>query len=257
MRFDGKAALVTGAASGIGLATATILAAGGARVALADIDQPRLDEAVAAITAAGGQALGLIVDLADTAAAATLVETARQRLGGLDILHNNAYATPAPRGDEDPDLARWRGTFDVGLTGAYVVLRQALAAMREARGGAIINTASVAGLMTDPDHLAYAAMKAGVIHLTRSVASDAARHGVRVNVVCPGAIDTPLLRSGLDKAPELARAALDTIPLGRFGRAEEVAQVVAFLASDLAAYVTGSVVVVDGGLLANSAFPRA
>ena len=248
-RFAGRVALVTGGASGIGEATARALAAEGARVVVADCDRERGAQVAKEID---GHFDAVDVGI-DTQLELTIGETAR-RLGRLDILVASAFAT-AFGSIPSLGLGEWTRTLDVTLTGVFTGLRAAVLAMRQVGGGVIVNVASVSGLRGDRGLSAYNAAKAGVINLTRSAALELAAAGVRVNAVCPGLIDTPALRRALGRVPAREAAVRAAVPLGRFGRAEEVARAILFLASDAASYITGTTLVVDGGLTAWSGIP--
>lgn len=261
MRFDGKVALVSGAGSGIGRATALAFAAHGARVAVADIDRAKAEAVVAEIAGAGATAVAIVADAGTPAGIEAMIGGAVRALGGLDILHNNAFGQPAlPPGRSrlafigDVDEAVWTHTIELGLTGVFRAMKRAIPELLARGDGAIVNTASISGLFADFAIGAYNAAKAGVINLTRVAAIEYAARGIRVNCVCPGAIDTPLLRPSL-AIPGFAEATTAMIPMRRLGRPEEIASVVLFLASDLASYVTGAAVVADGGLTAQTGLP--
>ena len=189
-----------------------------------------------------------------------MIARAVREFGRLDVLHNNAFGVPAALRENrlarvaDTDQEVWDYTLQVGLTAVMQATRAALPIMREQGGGAIVNTASISGLFADYGISAYNVMKAGVVNLTRGTAIEYAPWGIRCNCVCPGAIDTPLLQRsfGIPGFAEQTRAA---IPMGRFGQPEEMANVVLFLASDLASYVTGAAFVADGGLTAQTGIP--
>jgi meso-butanediol dehydrogenase/(S,S)-butanediol dehydrogenase/diacetyl reductase len=247
-RFAGRVALVTGAASGIGAATARALADEGAQVVVIDVDQER----GAAVAAACGGTFAA-TDVADVSALTTTVARAAAVHGRLDVLVSNAFAAvPGPIERLEP--AGWERTLAVTLTPAFTALRAALPYLR-ARGGAVVHVASVSGLAGDRGLAAYNAAKAGLINLTRAAALEAAAAGVRVNAVCPGLVDTPALARALAHAPGRAAALSAAVPLGRLGRPEEIAQAILFLASDAASYVTGTTLVVDGGLTAGTGIP--
>lgn len=261
MRFDGKVALVSGAGSGIGRATALGFASRGAKVAVADIDEAKASAVAAEIGAAGGAAVPIVADAGTADGVEAMVSGAVRAFGGLDILHNNAFGQPrlaqgasrlAFLGDMDERV--WSHTIELGLTGVFRATKRALPELVARGGGAIVNTASISGLYADFAIGAYNAAKAGVINLTRVAAVEYAGRGIRVNCVCPGAIDTPLLRPSM-ALNGFADGTLAAIPMGRLGRPEEMAAVVMFLASDLASYVTGAAIVADGGLTAQTGLP--
>jgi meso-butanediol dehydrogenase / (S,S)-butanediol dehydrogenase / diacetyl reductase len=260
MRFDGKVCLVTGAGSGIGRATAIGFAQRGGMVVVSDVNGSSADSVMAEISSSGGTATTIVADMAQPADVEALIAGAVKAFGRLDVLHNNAFGVPAELRDRrmarvaDTDQAVWDYTIQVGLTAVMQATRAALPIMREQGGGAIVNTASISGLFADYGIAAYNVMKAGVINLTRGTAIEYARWGIRCNCICPGAIDTPLLERSF-AIPGFAEATRAAIPMGRLGRPEEMANVVLFLASDLASYVTGAAFVADGGLTAQTGIP--
>ena len=248
-RFAGAVALITGGASGLGLAVARLLATEGASLVLVDWDGAAL---AAAADSLGAQRLQGDASESDTAAAA--VELARSAYGRLDVLVNNAGIDPLrARSVLETQEEDWDRILDVNVRSAYVFSRAAIPLMREGGGGAIVNTASIAGLRPAGDEAAYSVSKAAMVSLTGSLALDFAADGIRANCVCPGFMEMVMTdrRRDLTEEQQAARAAgaAARVPLGRQGTYEEVARTVAFLASTDASYVTGAALVVDGGLL--------
>ena len=237
-RFAERVAVVTGGASGIGAATARLLAREGARVVVADLDADRAWEVAAAV---GGTAQA--TDVADRTQVERLVADTVAAHGRVDILVNNAGIGSFGR-TPDLDPEAWHRVIAIDLHAVFYACRAALPHMLA--GGAIVNTASISGLAGDYGFAAYSAAKAAVINYTRTLALDHAREGIRVNALCPGLIATPLT-AGAAAMPGLEAAWHDTIPMGRPGTPEEMAEAIAFLASDAASYVTGAVLVADGG----------
>ncbi len=243
VNFEGKTALVTGGARGIGLEIARCLAAGGATVALVDVLEDALKDAASELTGAK-EVLTYACDVTDEAQVEQVIEAVVETAGRLDILVNNAGIT------RDDLLLRmtqdqWDAVLAVNLKGTFLMSKHAAKYMVRQKGGRIVNLASVSGLVGNPGQANYSASKAGVVGLTKTVARELARKNVCCNAVAPGFIQTDMTDVLPEKAKENALAA---IPLRRMGTAEEVARVCAFLASDDAAYVTGQVLAVDGGM---------
>src|SRR3989454_10755388 len=248
-RFAGRVVIVTGGAAGIGAAQARAFAAEGARIVVADVDRERGRE-VAGATAGIFEA----VDVGDGRAVRALVERAVAAFRRVDVLVSNAFATSVGP-IERFALEAWTRTLEVTLTAAFTGLQAVAPVMRGQGGGAVVNVASISGLGGDRGLAAYNAAKAGMINLTRTAALELAPAGIRVNAVCPGLIDTPALQRALGRVPAREAVVRAAVPLGRFGRAEEVARAILFLASDAASYITGATLVVDGGLTAWSGIP--
>ena len=245
--LEGRVALVTGAAQGIGEACARRLAASGASVAVSDIDAPGAERVAEEIRSAGGEAIGLGLDVSDSGAVTAAVAEVVERFGGLDIGVNNAGISSegSPTGDLTDEA--WARIRSVNLDGVFFCTRAEIGAMRGRGGGSIVNMASILSSAAFKDHVAYTAAKHGVVGLTRGAAVDHAAEGIRVNAVAPGFIRTPLNNV---LPPETITLVEQAHPLGRMGDVEEVAEVVAWLASDAASFVTASVYTVDGGYLA-------
>lgn len=244
-RFEDRVVLVTGAARGIGAATARRFAGEGARVFCADLDE---SAGAALVAELGDRGAFHRVDVAERASVEAMTEACAARFGRIDVVVNNAgIGAYGKAPDLDPDA--WRRVIAIDLDSVYYGCRAAIPHLRRAGGGAIVNTASISGLFGDYGLLAYNAAKGGVVNLTRALAIDHAHEGIRVNAVCPGPIDTPLT-AGLVAHPVVAAEYAKNIPMGRVGRPEEIAAAIAFLASADASYVTGAMLVIDGGVTA-------
>lgn len=253
-RFAGKVAVITGAASGIGAATARRLAAEGAQLILGDIDEGHGAALTQEICRSGAQAHFVALDVCDPVQVQNLIQTAVDRYGGLHILFNNAGVGAYGRTAE-MDIENWRHVIATDLDAVFYGCRAAIPPMKASGGGAIINTASISGLFGDYGLVAYNAAKAGVVNLTRTVALDHGRDGIRANAICPGPVETPLL-APLLSLPTAKDEWERLVPLGRVAKPEEIAGVIAFLASDDASYLTGATIVVDGGITASTGQPN-
>jgi NAD(P)-dependent dehydrogenase (short-subunit alcohol dehydrogenase family) len=249
MRLANKVAVVTGSAGGMGETEARLFAQEGARVVVADVLEQEGEAVVAAITQAGGEAVFTRLDVTSEEDWQETIGTAVARFGRLDILVNNAGIS----GSGDPDLmstATWDRLMDINAKGVFLGMKFAIPAMQQAGGGAIVNISSISGLIgQDYIHMGYNASKGAVRLMTKSAAVQYAKSGIRVNSVHPGMM--PPMRTSVASAdPERRRQRLTMVPLGRPGEREEVAYAVLFLASDEASYITGTELVVDGGLTA-------
>jgi NAD(P)-dependent dehydrogenase (short-subunit alcohol dehydrogenase family) len=259
----GRSAIVTGAASGLGLAYAECLAEAGARVTLTDIDGAGAEREAARLRAAGAEVRSARLDVADLEATARVMDDHDTACGGLDICFANAGIDPGagfwnPEGYRNPDgqvdtfdPARWERTMAVNLTGVYYTIREAVRIMKQAgRGGSIVATASNAGLVSEPIvGMAYMPAKAGVLHMVRHLALELAEFRIRVNAIAPGPFVTNIGGGWVKKDP-VVRAAWDAIvPLGRMAEADQIKPLALLLASDASDYMTGSHVVIDGGMM--------
>jgi NAD(P)-dependent dehydrogenase (short-subunit alcohol dehydrogenase family) len=247
MRLEGKVAVITGAAGGIGRAMAERMAGEGAAVVAADVS----DEAGRELaTDVGG--IYVRTDVTDPSAVGALYDTAVAEFGGIDICCNNAGISP-PDDDSilETELDAWKRVQEVNLTSVYLCCKYAIPHLLERGGGSVINTASFVALMgAATSQISYTASKGGVLSMSRELGVQFARQGVRVNALCPGPINTPLLQELFAKDPERAARRMVHIPMGRFGEAREIAAAAAFLASDDASFITASTFLVDGGISA-------
>ena len=249
---DGKVALVTGAGGGIGRATALALAREGARVVASDVAGASGEETARLVAAAGGEAVHVACDVTRPAEVEALVAAAVDAFGRLDCAHNNAGVEGAYARTADCDEEDFDRTCAVNLKGVYLCLKAEIAHLLDTGGGAIVNTASVAGVEGAKNLPAYVASKHGVMGLTRTAALEYANRGVRVNAVCPGPIRTRMLEAIMEENPRMEPAMIASVPMRRLGAPEEIAEAVVWLCSDRASYVTGQGLVVDGGLTAGS-----
>lgn len=252
MKLLGKSTIVTGAGRGIGEAVALRFAEEGARVACVDIDGAAATSTARAIAESGGTAIAVQADVATDAGNTSMIEKAVATFGGLDVVHLNAAVQFLARLEDTPE-AEWDRMHATNLRGVYLGIRRALPHLQHRGGGAIIVTASVLGIVGDPDLPAYGAMKGGLRALVRAVATSHGPQNIRCNAICPGDVDTPMGAEFFDHQPDpvaARQAVTDRYPLRRFAVPRDVANVAAFLASDDANYLSGIDVVVDGGLLA-------
>jgi len=257
-RLAGKRAIVTGAGSGIGRASALLFAAEGARVIAVDKAGAAVEETVAAIKAAGGTGIAIAADVGSESDVQGLVERAAMDWGGLDIVYANAGISGGWTPILEQSVELWQEVLRVNLIGPFLAIKHAAPVMAKQGGGAIVCTASVAGLRASAGGSAYSASKAGVISLVQTAANDLAGTGVRVNAICPGLIETGMTKPIFDGAR--ARGSVDRIgqlnPTLRYGVPREIASMALFLASDEASYVNGQALAVDGGLSSTHPFVR-
>jgi NAD(P)-dependent dehydrogenase (short-subunit alcohol dehydrogenase family) len=245
--IDGGVALVSGASSGIGRATAKRFAEEGASVVAADIDAEGGEETISQIESDGGEATFVEVDVTDENDLAAAVETAVDTYGGLDFAFNNAGIEGDQVGFSEQDDANWNQVLDINLSGVFYAMREEIPAMLESGGGAIVNTSSIAGILGFPNLSPYVASKHGVVGLTRTAAVEFSDEGLRVNAVLPGVIDTPMVARAGEEDSESMDATIAGIPASRLGQPEEIASAVVWLCSEDASYVTGQPLPVDGG----------
>lgn len=253
--LDGKVALITGSGRGQGLAAGQLFASEGARVVINDLDEASVQAAVEQISAAGGEAAGAVGDVSRAEDVQSMLRTAVDRFGGLDVLYNNAgigYSATQRMGVGMDDVVStteddWRRVIDINLGGVFLCCKYGIPLLVERGGGSVINTASIAALRGSRNAHAYAASKGGIVSLTQALAVTYGRQGVRANAIAPGIIDTEMIHDYMLSSDDSVTAIGRRTPLGRIGSADDVAQVALFLASDAGRFVTGQTVAVDGG----------
>lgn len=247
--FSNKVALVTGASSGIGRSTAVLYAERGAQVVVSDTDAKGGQATVELIRQAGGKALYVNADVSNSSECETLVKTALAEFGRLDFAFNNAGISGEQNLVGDLSIAGWDKVIGINLSGVFYCLHYEIPAMLKSGGGSIVNMSSILGQVGFATASAYVSAKHGVIGLTQTTAIEYARSGIRINAVGPGFIHTPMIAS-IEENAQIAKSLVDLHPIGRFGKPEEVAELVIWLNSDQASFVTGSYYPVDGGYLA-------
>lgn len=244
--FDGKTVLVTGGASGIGKAAALLFGQRGANVVIADLHAAPAEAVAAEIRMAGGKALAVQADVTSEAAVEALVAGTVEHFGGLNCAFNNAGLSAAYTPFHEVTMDDWNRIIAVDLTSVFLCMKHEIAHMLANGGGAIVNTASGAGFVPAPGQPHYTAAKHGVLGLTKTAAKEYARQGIRVNAVCPGVTDTPMMQGFIGGDAAMEKMMLDTLPAGRMGLPGEIAEAVVWLCSDAASFVSGDSMLVDG-----------
>lgn len=250
MRLANKVAIITGASSGFGRASAILFAKEGAKVVVADINDAGGKETVATIKSSGGEAIFVHTDVSKAADAENLIKTTKDKFGKIDILFNNAGVPHRPTPVENLDESLWDRVFSVNVKGIFLTTKYAFPVMKGAKSGVVINLASISGLRPRPGHAAYATSKAAAIMLTKELALEGAPNNIRVNAINPVASDTPMFPGLLPEGADLneaKKALISSIPLGRLLKPEDVAYAALYLASDESSMLTGTCINVDGG----------
>lgn len=250
MKLKDKVAIVTGAAAGIGRASSLLFAKEGAKVIAVDLDRTTLDTVAGEIAGARGECIPVVVDVSQASSVQSVVGTAVEKYGRIDVLFNNAGIVPAGKVDEISE-AQWDRAMAINVKSMYLFCNGVVPLMRKQGGGVILNTASATALRAVADRACYTATKGAVLALTKSMALDHVRDNIRVNCLCPGTVDTPSLAQRLAAFPDPVEARKNFIarqPMGRFGTAEEIAAAALYLVSPDAAFVTGVAFAIDGGL---------
>ena len=245
--LEGRVALITGGASGIGAASARVMAREGAAIAVADFDATRAEAVAARLRAGGGRAISIVVDVAQAAQVEAMVQRTLAEFGRLDTLVNSAGISPPMIATHEYPLADWDRCLAVNLSGTFYAIRYAVPAMLASGGGAIVNLSSMMGQIAHAGIPAYTASKHGVVGLTKVVALDYAARGIRCNAVGPGNTDTAMTRTAMP--PAVFEAVGKLAPVGRYGTPEEIAELISFLCSPRASFITGAYIVADGGFV--------
>ncbi|GAC1564156.1 MAG: SDR family oxidoreductase [Herpetosiphon sp.] len=248
--LSNRVAIVTGGTGGLGHAAAVALARQGARIVVADLPSSQPATTIDAIVAVGGEACFEPVDVVDGASVSRLIQATVERWGRLDIAVNNAGVDGVRAKTAEYPEDVWRHVLEVNLTGVWQCMRYEIPAMLEHGAGVIVNVASIAGLLAVPGYAAYAASKHAVIGLTRTAAVEYIRRGIRINALCPGYTQTPMVERLFADRPQLGSRLTDAIPLGRIGTPQEIADAVVYLCSDRTAFMVGHALVLDGGITA-------
>lgn len=250
LRFEKKVALITGASTGIGRATALAFAREGATIAIGDLNEPESKETLRLIEAAGSKAFFMRTNVSAAAEVKALVDTTVERYGRIDVAFNNAGVLPPTKPLVEMEESDWDKTINVDLKGVWLSMKYEILQMLKTGGGAIVNTASVAGLIADPQMAPYVAAKHGVVGLTRAAAIEYSSQGIRVNAIAPGGVKTPMIAGWLTDAA-FTKALISRHAIGRLAEPEEMSEAVLFLCSPGASFVTGHVLVIDGGMTAH------
>jgi NAD(P)-dependent dehydrogenase (short-subunit alcohol dehydrogenase family) len=256
-QLQGKVALITGSGRGQGLAAAKRFAAEGAKIVINDLDEQSVNEAITAVRAVGGEAVGAVGDVSKATDVQSVLAVAKEKLGGLDILYNNAgigYSANKRFGVAMTDILHcteddWKRILDINIGGVFLFCKYGIPMLIERGGGVIINTASIAALRGAADAHAYTATKGAIVALTRALAVTYGPKGVRANTICPGVIDTEMIHDTLIASEGIRSLLAKATPVSRIGTAEDIADVALFLASDASRFITGEAIAVDGGLI--------